>query len=199
MKYRYSYIGYTVSILLALMLSSCHSPKPEMILSGVNVLPVESSLTNGLSTYYRYAFYRHLNQMATDSVMMTKGERGTPVLQLDHKFAKDVTIYDSKRATGVGVFMDGYLKLDKTGKYRFKALSNDGVQVAVNNEIVVFDPTVHSSRMSETGDVSITAPGWYPIAVKYFQRKGTASLTLYWQPPEAADFEVVPAKVFGHQ
>ncbi len=34
----------------------------------------------------------------------------------------------------------------------------------------------------------------------YFQRKGTATLELYWKPPgqEDADFVLVPAEAFAH-
>jgi len=196
MKFRYLFLHYSFLTLLVLMLPGCHS-KQEVMLSGVDVLPVDSSMSKGLAIYYRYAFYRHLNQMATGAVMLSEGVPGTPVLQLDHTFT-DENIYDSRRPKGVGVFMTGYLKMEKSGNYRFKAMSNDGVQVAVNGEIVVFDPAVHGDRLSDIGVVAITAAGWYPVAVKYFQRKGTARLTLYWQPPGASDFEIVPSEVYGH-
>ena len=84
------------------------------------------------------------------------------------------------------------------GTYRFQAMSNDGLRVTVNNKRVIFDPPVHSDRLSETGEVIIANPNWYPIAVKYYQRKGSARLELYWQPPGAKVFEIIPADAYGH-
>lgn len=77
-------------------------------------------------------------------------------------------------------------------------MSNDGIQVTVNKERVVFDRPVHSDRISETGEVTVTAPRWYPISVKYYQRKGSARLELFWQPPDAKSFEIIPADAYGH-
>ena len=36
------------------------------------------------------------------------------------------------------------------------------------------------------------------IAVTYFERKNTATLQLYWQPPGKNEFEIVPASAFSH-
>ena len=182
-------------IFLLVLLCSCWRQQ-DMMLSGVNILPVGTSVEQGLSVYYRYAYYRHLDQMASESVMLAEGEKGQPVPMLDHQFSGNV--FDSKHAKGVAVFMTGVLRMETSGTYRFKAMSNDGIQVAVNGEVVVYDPAIHGDRFSEIGEISITEPGWYPLAVKYFQRKGSARLTLYWQSPGANDFEVVPARVYGH-
>ena len=157
---------------------------------------INSSLEPGLLVYFRYGFYRHINQMASDDVMVSEGIPGTPVLSLNHRFTGE--IFDSGKERGVGVLLSGYLKMEKPGKYSFQAMSNDGIQVNVNQEMVVFDPPVHSDRISETGEVTITNPRWYPISVKYYQRKGSARLELFWQPPGAKGFEIVPADAYGH-
>ncbi len=159
-------------------------------------LPLGSDMRPGLPVFYRYAFYRNINQMASDAKMMAEGEPGKIVALLDHKF--EGNIYDSREPKGVGVFFPGYLKMDRPGIYRFKAMANDGIQVHVDGERVVYDPGVHSDRFSEIGTVAIASPGWYSLTVKYFQRKGTARLTLYWQTPGASNFVVIPAEAYGH-
>lgn len=196
MKWR-CFSGFSpVAVLVLLLLSSCGSkPTPSATLSGVNVLPLDAPVGKGLSVYYRYAFYRHLKQMPSKSAMLAEGEKGEPVLFLDHQFERNV--FDGKRAKGVGVLLTGYLKMERAGEYGFMAMANDGVQVAVNGEIVVFDPAVHKDRLSDPGQVFVSDAGWYPLTVKYFQRKGTARLTLYWKPPGALEFEVVPAEAYG--
>jgi hypothetical protein len=40
--------------------------------------------------------------------------------------------------------------------------------------------------------------GWTPIRLRYFQRKGTATLKLYWQPPGSEAFAVIPASAYAH-
>jgi len=40
--------------------------------------------------------------------------------------------------------------------------------------------------------------GWYDLRVRYFQRKGSAALSLLWQPPGQMDFTPVPAEAYGH-
>jgi hypothetical protein len=157
---------------------------------------METAVEPGLPVYFRYSFYRHIDRMPTDDSMMTEGKPGQPVAFLNHQFKESV--FDSNSEKGVGVFLKGYLKMDVPGTYQFKAMSNDGIRVIVNGEIVVLDPTVHSDRFSEIGQVTIARPGWYPLTVKYFQRKGTARLELYWLPPGGKDFEIIPAAAYGH-
>jgi hypothetical protein len=180
-------------VLLAFLMQGC-AEKPIV----GQVLSLDRSMAPGLPVFYRYAFYRHMNQMASDRKMMAEGEPGQIVSQLDHNFEAEANIYDSHEAKGVGVFFPGYLKMSVSRVYRFKAMANDGIQVHVNGVRVVYDPAVHSDRYSGVGEISISAPGWYPLAVKYFQRKGTARLTLYWQTPGATDFVVIPAEALGH-
>lgn len=189
-KYSFSTIIFPLFLTL-LVLCSCGTVQQV-----VTALPIDSSLKPGLPVYFRYAFYRHINQMASDEVMVTEGKPGKIVPFLDHQFKESV--FDSQHAKGVGVFLTGYLKMETPGTYRFKAMANDGIRVLVNGQLVVHDPAFHSDRFSEVGEVTIGKTGWYPITVKYFQRKGTARLTLYWQPPGSANFVVVPAEVYGH-
>ena len=52
-----------------------------------------------------------------------------------------------------------------------------------------------------TGPVQATVaePGWYPLDILYFERKGTSTLQLFWLPPGASgDRVLVPAEAFGH-
>ncbi len=135
--------------------------------------------------------------MESDEVMLGYGRQGPPVALLNHQFNK-TEVFASGEKKGVGVFFSGYLKMDTPGTYRFQAMSNDGIRVIVHQTRVVYDPRFHSDRLSETGEVAIADPKWYPITVKYFQRKGTARLELFWQPPGAEAFVIIPAAAYGH-
>ena len=94
--------------------------------------------------------------------------------------------------------MRGALKFTKSGDYRLKANSNDGIRIFLNDKIILDDPDVHGDRFTTQTQITIGKPGWYAVLVRYFQRKGTATLELYWQEPEAEKFVPVPAAAYGH-
>ena len=177
MKNTWSLLNCWAGILLLLVaLSFCVSHEQATVQPVAKFLAMDVSVKQGLPVYFRYSFYRNIDQMPADDAMISEGKAGQPVAFLNHRFQESV--FDSKSEKGVGVLLKGYLKMDTPGRYLFKAMSNDGVRVVVNGQVVVLDPTVHSDRFSEIGQVSIDKPGWYPLTVKYFQRKGTARLEL---------------------
>jgi PA14 domain len=186
----------TMFFLFFVPLLSCVSKEQTTVPQVTQSLSTDTVLEPGLPVYFRYSFYRHIDIMPTDETMMAEGTPGKPVIFLNHRFQESV--FDSNAEKGVGVFLKGYLKMDAPGIYHFKAMSNDGIRVVVNGEEVVLDPTVHSDRFSDIGQVNINKTGWYPLTVKYFQRKGTARLELYWQPPGTDTFEIIPAAAYGH-
>jgi len=194
---RSSVIRFGFLLLVLVILSGCIIGKEGAILPAPEQEDIMRSLEPGLIPHYRYSFYRTLDQMPTDASMVSDGQQGQPVLFLNHTFTGN--IFDSQKDKGVGVYMSGYLQMKTKGTYRFQAMSNDGIRVIVNQEVVVIDPKVHPDRLSDIGEISIPAPGWYPITVKYFQRKGTARLELYWQLPESDALEIVPPEAYGHK
>lgn len=198
MKNACSSAGYlaVLFLLFCIPLSSCISREKSIVVPEAVKLKLDSSLDEGLSVYFRYSFYRHIDNMPEDDSMLAEGKPGKTVPFLNHQFKESV--FDSKSEKGVGVFLKGYLKMKEVGTYQFKAMSNDGIRVMVNEKEVVLDPTVHSDRFSPIGQVNIDEAGWYLLTVKYFQRKGTARLELYWQPPGKDTFEIIPAAAYGH-
>ena len=96
--------------------------------------------------------------------------------------------------------MDGFIKLSHTGEYWFKALANDGIRVFVSEQLVVDDPEWHEygDRYSSPLNMILSEPGWYPLRVRYFQRKGTAALKLYWKRPGDKEFAIIPEEAYAH-
>ena len=198
MKNNISRVAHFVLLFLVccLFLSACLSKERQPVRKVAKPLDLNSPMEQGLESYYRFSFYRHIDQMPGDESMVAEGQKGKAVPYLDHRFKESV--FDSNKEKGVGVLLKGYLKIQEAGTYAFKAMSNDGIRVLVNGVEVGLDPTVHSDRFSPEGHVTIDQPGWYPLTVKYFQRKGTARLELYWQPPGSENFEIIPAAAYGH-
>ena len=156
-----------------------------------------SSLNPGLSVLFFDNKFRFVNEMPQGGLAKATGRPGKPVLILDHQFGNG-EVYDSGRSQKVGVQMIGYIHFAQSGDYAFQTLSNDGVEVYIDGEIVVSDPRVHSDQLSKEGEITVTDAGWKPLMVRYFQRKGTAALKLYWRTPGGSDFEIVPATAYRH-
>ena len=163
--------------------------------------PVEVQLEQlkpGLSVLYFYDLYRHINQMPQGEKIAKKGKPGPPVLQLNHRFKKG-KVFDSGENRGVGMVMSGFFHLEQPGQYAFQARSNDGFELYINDNLLISDPDVHGDKLSDIGQLTAAKGGWFPVVIKYYQRKGTATIELYWQPPGAASFVIVPSQVYAHQ
>lgn len=163
--------------------------------------PARISIKNispGLSVIYLDKFYRKINQMPDITRAKTMGEPGKPILQLNHKAGKEGLVFDSGKNKGVGLILTGYLHLSTTGQYWFQALSNDGIECILGGKQLFEDPDVHKDRFTPVGIVDVPAAGWYPLSIRYFQRKGTSALKLYWQPPGAGGFSIIPPEIFAH-
>lgn len=181
------------SLALWLLLNGCAGSR---VLSGGE--PDLKGLAPGLSVLYFDGMYRRVGQVPDgDRAALEKGRTGRPIFVIDQQFGQD-EVFDSGRNQGVGVQMKGYIRLEKTGHYEFQALSNDGVEISIDGKRILSDPGVHSDRMSDIGVFTVQKPGWHPLLVKYFQRKGTAALKFFWKTPGMDDFEVIPAQAYGH-
>ncbi|MFW2368306.1 MAG: PA14 domain-containing protein [Desulforhopalus sp.] len=154
-------------------------------------------LKPGLSVLYVEGKYRFIKQMPKEKKARKKGWYGKPILEINHQFGEG-EVFDSKKSKKIGVLIDGYILLDKQGIYEFQALSNDGVEVYINGKLIVSDPNVHSDRLSKIGEYLNEKAGWQPLHIRYFQRKGSAALKLYWKSPGSDKFEIVPGKAYGY-
>lgn len=158
-----------------------------------------ASIKPGLAVLYFENHYRHINQMPAGKAALKQGRPGNPIPYLDHRFG-DGPVFDSGRSRGIGVQMTGFIRFPSTGRYVFKAKSNDGIRIFINDRKIIDDPDVHleGDRFSEEAPVRVDKPGWHSFRLQYFQRKGTAMLALYWRIPGQAGFDIVPADAFGH-
>ena len=107
-------------------------------------------------------------------------------------------VFDSGVSRGIGIQMNGFLKFSEAGKYGMMALSNDGIRVQICGKTILTDPNVHSDRFSPQAVLDIPKPGWYPVMIQYFQRKGTAAIEMHWKLPGKSDFSVIPAEAYAH-
>ncbi len=179
-------------------LEACTSKKQPKPITPEQILTVKSKdLQPGLPALYKDGFWRHIYHMPSKDEFLTGRSSAKPITKIDHRFG-DNEIFDSGQTRGVGVQMTGYIHLAHTGSYEFKANSNDGVDIKIAQVQVAYDPSVHSDRFTKPINFSVTKPGWYPIVVRYFQRKGSATLEFHWKLPGESKFTIIPESAYWH-
>ncbi len=151
----------------------------------------------GLAVCYMYKFVRHVDEIATWAKQLTC-EPGAPLPMLDFYGGSGIVL-TSKADDGVLARITGFIHLEKDGAYKFAFESNDGVRLTIDGKKIVEDPGVHDDQFSDLGTMEVTKPGWYPIAVDFFERRITWTLRMLWRMPGVeGDLAPVPAAVLAH-
>ena len=78
-----------------------------------------------------------------------------------------------------------------TERYTFTALSDEGVRVWVNGQLVVDDWLAHTARNS-AGSIDLVADQLYDIRIDYREDTLNARIELYWFSPSQA-YQLIPA------
>jgi hypothetical protein len=158
----------------------------------------DSLLKPGLLPIYIYKFFKSVDEMPKLDIKTTTEKVGKPILFLDHVFGKEDLVFDSGVSQGIGIQMSGFLKFSEPGKYTLKTKSNDGISVWICDKRIVWHPGIHSDHFSDEVVLDIQKPGWYPLMIKYFQRKGTSAIAMYWILPGETNFSIIPADAYSH-
>ena len=176
-----------------------HHQRPSPIAVSQQGLARDPAWQPGLAVVYLPGKVRHTKEMPSGDRLRRLGRPGAPIRQFNHSFGRG-EVFASGQARGIGLEATGFIHLAQPGTYRFKALSNDGIRVWIAGRLVVDDGEWHSSgdRFSPPLEYANAQSGWAAIRLRYFQRKGTATLKLYWQPPGSDDYAVIPASAYAH-
>jgi hypothetical protein len=162
-------------------------------LKPVTPQPAADSVAPGLAVNYVFTMVRHVDDIESEG----PGEPGEALPQLNYRSGSG-DVLTSDRSDGVGALIRGLINFPEPGRWLVVAQSNDGVRVRVAGTVVIEDPGVHGDQFSANAEINVAEPGWYDLAVTYFERKSTSTLKLLWQPPGKTEFEVVPADAFAH-
>lgn len=90
---------------------------------------------------------------------------------------------------------DGYVKVNKDGRYNFYTLSDDGSKLFIDGIEVVNNDGEHGSVEKE--GKAVLKKGYHKIKVVYFDGGGGNELKVSWQP-EGKKKELLPAAVLFH-
>lgn len=166
-------------------------------LAPLAVQPAPGDLERGLGvTYYRRIF--NLIGEVSEFARTNPGTPGAPITVLDYK-SGSADVLTSGHADAVGAEIRGVINFAQAGVYTIALESNDGVELSIGGKLIVSDPGVHADRFSPLVPVEIVEPGWYAFEMTYFEKRSTATLRLYWLPPDAAGgLKFVPAEALAH-
>ena len=157
----------------------------------------DADLKPGLAVCYMYEYVRHIDEIA-EWEKYKDCKPGEPLPNLNYRAGED-TVLTSESKEGVMAKITGFVHLDKPGLYGFTFESNDGVRLEIDGQLIVEDPDVHADRYSDVGSMEVVEPGWYPLAIQYFERKNTSTLRFFWNPPDVeGTMPLVPAEALAH-
>jgi len=160
--------------------------------------PDAGALKPGLAVAYHMGRFNTLAEMM-GIVGKSEGDKGKPLPTLDYQGAEGTTVMTSTRRDTVGAIIDGFIKFPEPGTYVFKVMSNDGISVDIGGKNIFEDGSVHVTDYSDGLPVKVDTAGWYPLHIKYFQKKGGYALGLYWRTPKGSGpYVAVPAEMYAH-
>ena len=170
------------------------APRQISLLKPAISTPQPHSLKPGLRVQYIHGFIRHIDEIPNGAAASDGG-----VLAMLDWNADDGEVMTSGREDGVAARITGLINFARPGAYVLAIQSNDGARLTIGDALVIDDPDVHPDRFSPNVTVQVEESGWYPMKLLYFERKGTSTMELYWQPPGTKGFDFVPAKAFAHR
>lgn len=93
--------------------------------------------------------------------------------------------------------VEARLKADTPGHYALRLISDDGARLWIDDTLAIDHDGLHGPDPKD-GTLYLTA-GWHTLRIEHFQAGGGARLALWWKPPGADAFKLVPTDALGHQ
>ena len=88
---------------------------------------------------------------------------------------------------------DGFVKIDKPGKYTFYTVSNDGSKLYIDGKLIVDNDGEHGTK--QLGGSLQLDKGLHAIRVEYFQSGGSRNLSVFYKA-EGIPYQPVPGSAF---
>jgi type IV pilus assembly protein PilY1 len=125
---------------------------------------------------------------------------GNPVLTRTESINFDFSVWgNGSPKTGV-VNTDNFsarwvtsFVVPSTGYYTFQTVSDDGVRVYVNGNLVINNWTDHGTTTNTSNAINFNAGDVMNIRVEYYEKAGGAVMQFYWRPPNDPTFRIFTA------
>lgn len=183
---------YIAAIATSIFAIAAHAE--PLALSPANPQPKAGALAPGLAVSYAYESVRTLSA-AQDA--LSNARKGPPLRGLSYEDTNEGAItLTAKSAQKVVAGISGFIRFDAPGTYEVDTLTNDGLVLTIGGQEVAFYDGVHACESSGVTEVAVPQAGWYALEATYFQRKGTACLSMDWNV--GGKLGQVPDKAFAH-
>ncbi|MFN8109212.1 MAG: choice-of-anchor C family protein [Thermoleophilia bacterium] len=87
---------------------------------------------------------------------------------------------------------EGGVTAPSTGTYTFRTLTDDGVRLWIDGQLVIDNWTLHAVTADTAAPVTLVAGRTYPVVMEYYENMGQAEAHLQWQTPGGGGFVAVP-------
>ena len=166
----------TTAIAVSFMAVAAHAE--PLTLAPADPQPDAGDLTPGLAVSYAYEGVRTL---AEAEEALADAREGPPLKGLSYEDNTDGDLtLTAKSAQKVVAAISGFIRFDEPGTYEVDTLSNDGLVLTIGGQEVAFYDDVHACEPSGVMEVAVPEAGWYALEATYFQRKGSACLSMDW-------------------
>jgi len=95
-------------------------------------------------------------------------------------------------ADNFSVRWTGRVQAPVTGTYRFSTVSDDGIRLWINGQLVINNWTDHAQTTNTSAAISLTAGVRYTVTLEYYEKGGSAIARLQWSYP-GQSVQVIPA------
>ena len=99
-------------------------------------------------------------------------------------------------ADNFSVRWTGRVEAPVTGTYRFSTVSDDGIRVWVNGQLVINNWTDHATTTNTSATIALTAGTRYAVRVDFYDHTGVATAQLQWSYPGQATQIIPQARLF---
>jgi hypothetical protein len=82
-----------------------------------------------------------------------------------------------------GVHWEGEVKATTAGTYNFRTISDDGVRLWINGNLVINNWTDHSQTTNTSGNITLAAGEKATIVLEYYEKTGSSIMQLQWKTP----------------
>jgi hypothetical protein len=90
----------------------------------------------------------------------------------------------------------GFVEAPVTGSFRFSTVSNDGIRLWVNGQLVINNWTNHSITTNTSAAIALTAGVRYSLVLEFYDRTGTATAQLQWSYPGRSTQVIPQSRLF---
>lgn len=100
--------------------------------------------------------------------------------------------------TGIGadtfsVRWNGYIRATTSGAYRFRTVSDDGVRLYLNGNLIIDRWNDHSSTTDTSDALQLVAGQVYSLMLEYYENTGSSIIQLSWQVPGSSSYVAIPS------